>query len=240
MSKKKQDSIFKQEMKRDLATYQRLSGRKKVRFIWDYYKFKIIAAIVILIIVGGAAKMLYEGQRPQRLNVCVVLNDDDITCKSWFNDFFKELQKDGKEGVCNLNEDQPFDYKNKYYYLQEIEVMTTISSLRMDVAICGPDMYDYVLALNACAPLDRELPAETVEKLKENGMLVQSRANITQKEDGTMDESKAIEGYFAIDITNTSFGKEYNSDPKTPLYAIIISNTDHMADSVKLLEALIK
>ena len=103
----------------------------------------------------------------------------------------------------------------------------------------------YLLALNACMPLDQVLSEDEITRLKDNGILVESVADIRQNEDGSPDESEAVRGYFAVDLSDTSFGKSYNEkqEPedgkeKAPLYAVIISNTDHLDDSVKLVEAL--
>ena len=244
MSDKKKPSIFMQEVRRDINTFRRLKGKERRQFVWDYYRYKIIVALFSLFVILVFANIIWQGQKPRRLQVCVVLNTSDY-CDSWFDDFTKELKKDGKPGAVDVNQDQPFDYSNRYYYVQEIEVMTTVSSRRMDVAVCGPDMYHYLLALNACMPLDQVLSVEITDSLKQNGTLVESMANIRQNEDGSPDESEAVRGYFAVDLSDTQFGKSYNEnqepeegEEKAPLYAVIISNTDHLDDSVKLVEAL--
>ncbi len=233
-----------QEVKRDINTFRRLKGKERRQFVWDYYRYKIIVALFSLFVILVFANIIWQGQKPCRLRVCVVLNTSDY-CDPWFDGFTKKLKSDGKPGAVDVNQDQPFDYSNRYYYVQEIEVMTTISSRRMDVAVCGPDMYSYLLALNACMPLDQVLSEDVMNKLKENGTLVESVANIRQNEDGSPDESEVVKGYFAVDLSETSFGKSYNEkqeldegEEKAPLYAVIISNTDHLDDSVKLVEAL--
>ena len=137
--KSKEPSVFLQEVRRDLDTFKRLSGKKKIGFIWDYYKWYILALVFAIVTICTFAHMIWEGQKPCRLRVCVVLNTED-NCRLWFDQFIEELTSDGKPGAVDVNLDQPFDYDNQYYYVQEIEVMTTVSSLRKDVAVCGPDM----------------------------------------------------------------------------------------------------
>lgn len=244
MKEKKKDSIFIKETKRDIATFKRLHGKRRARYIWDYFRWKILAAITIAVIVLTFIHLLWQGQKPYRLHVCVVLNND-MDCGEWFDSFYEKLSADGRKGELDLNQDQPFDYKNAYYYVQEIEVRGTISARRMDVAVCGPDMYDYLLALNVCAPLDTLLPAQLADELKENNMLVESTANTKRKPDGSLDESEAVKGCFAVDLTETDFGHKYNDrqkpadgEDKAPLYAVIISGSRHQEDSIKLLESL--
>lgn len=244
--KNKKKSIFRQEVERDIGTFFRLHGKERASFVWDYFRYKIIAAIVIVIIVAIFANLLWQGQKPYRLRVCVVLNND-MYCDNWFSSFIKELSSDGSEGDVDVNQDQPFDYDNAYYNVQELEVMTTVSSQRMDVAICGPDMYSYLLALNACMPLDKVLSSDECQKLISDEMLVKSTANVKYNKDGSINDSDAVDGYFAVDITHTEFGQTYNiqkdldqDEEAAPLYAIIISNTEHLDDSLFLLHSLIK
>ena len=56
-----------------------------------------------------------------------------------------------------------------------------------------------------------------------------------------------MRGLFALDISGTAFGQNYNADQMladgeepAPLYFIIISNTEHTDDCVKLAEALMR
>ncbi len=238
--KKKPESAFLKELRRDLQTLKSLPFKKKLVFFWDYYKWPAITAAFILITICTFAHMFYEGQKPCRLRVCVVLNTDD-NCSPWFEPFVKELQADGKPGAVDINLDQPFDYDNKYYYVQEIEVMTTISSGRMDIAVCGPDMYSYVLALNACLPLDSSLSPELSSSLMESGKLVYDTAGLTIDEHGNTNPADGIDGYYAVDLSGTEFYDLYNKAKdgiEEPLYAVIISNTEHLEDCEALLKAL--
>lgn len=240
---KKEPSIFRQELRRDWNTFKSLDRNKKLQFLWDYYRWKILVSAFIIVTVVTFAGMLWEGQKPRRLRVCVVLNND-ADCSGWFRQFTQDLKSDGKPGKVDVNLDQPFDYDNQYYYVQELEVMTTVSSRRMDLAICGPDMYSYLLAINACMPLDEALPDSLSASLIKNGKLVYDTANLTQDEHGNVNPADGIDGYYAVDLSGTSFYDAYNqpADEKEqePLYAVVISNTEHMEDCRELLDALLK
>lgn len=239
--KHKNDSVFWQELRRDLNTFKSLSGKKKAGFIWDYYKWTIVAVLFSIVTIGAFAHMFWEGQKPCRLRVCVVLNTED-SCRSWFDYFTEELISDGKPGAVDINLDQPFDYDNRYYYVQEMEVMTTISSMRMDVAVCGPDMYSYLLALNACLSLDQGLSKELFSLLESDGRLVYDTANLTIGKNGAVNPEEGIDGFYAVDLAGTAFANSYNqtNEDEEPLYALIIANTKHLADCETLLRALIQ
>lgn len=241
MKRNKENSPFVQDMQRNWNTFKSLHGKKRLEFIWDYYKWRIIVITFSIITICTFAHMLYEGQKPCRLQACVVLNTED-NCSRWFDKFTEELVSDGKPGKVDINLDQPFDYDNKYYYVQELEVMTTVSSMRMDIAICGKDMYSYLLALNACLPLDKSLPDDLVNSLSDNNKLIYDTANLKIDKNGNVNPEDGIDGYYAVDLSGTEFYNLYNQteDAKEPLYAVIISNTKHLEDCVKLLRALIK
>lgn len=244
--KKKKESIFKQEVRRDIGTFFRLHGKERWVFVWDYFRYKIIAAAFALFVIVLFAVMLWQGQKPYRLRVCVVLNNDQY-CDAWFNRFEKELKSDGQKGDLDLNQDQPFDYDNMYYNVQELEVMTTISSYRMDVAICGPDMYSYLLALDVCQDLREVFTAEEIASWQQEGILTEGTAGITINPDGSENMDDATQGIFALNLSDRNFGQEYNQgqvleegEDMAPLYAIIINNTSHMEDCKKLLKEISK
>lgn len=239
MSKKKEKSIFRQEVERDINTFKRLGWRKKIQFVYDYYKWYILAAVTAIIIIATFAKLLYDGNKPTRLHACVVLNtEEDPT--PWFNRFEEDLKKDGKPGAFDLNKDQPFDPENTYFNLMQVEVQAMVSSYRMDVAICGPALYEFLLYMNACYPLNDALAPEDFAKLQDSGRLVEGTANLKYNKDGSIDDSEAVKGLYAIDISDTEFGKTYNNDGENtdPLYAILLINTKNMEDSLTLLHQI--
>lgn len=220
-------------LRRDLTLLKTMSGKERIAFVWTYYRWYILAVVLSVFVVCHFAFLLWYGQRPCRLRVNVVLNNQDISCASWFRAFEKELKADGLPGDLDMNEDNPFDYENRYFQVMEARVMTTISSGRMDAAICNEDMYSYLLALNACMPLD-----ELVPEYSDN--MVQSTAGLRINPDGSVDDTQAQEGCFALELGGTAFGKEYNTDLEAPLYAVIISNTEHLDDAVTLIRCLMK
>lgn len=230
---------FIRDLQHDLETFKTLDGRQKLQFIWDYYKWRILAVITAIVIIVNIINIFIEGQRPYSLRVCAVLNTED-DCADWFRELEQDLKQGGSKYGIDLNQDQPFDYDNVYYYVQELEVMTTISSYRMDVAICGEDLYSYLLALNACLTLDDHLPQELFDTLQARDMLDYNTANLTIDKNGNVNPADGIDGCYAIRLAGTDFYEKYNLKNDEPLYAVIISNTEEMDNCLKLVEKIIR
>jgi len=222
-------STFVEDCQRDWNTIRRLRGKELVYHLFQYYTIPAIVAVFSVYAAGTAIHMLWEGQQPCRLRVCVVLNQD-VSCEAWFDEFSQSLYADGKPGNVDLNEDQPFDYDNSYYQVMEAEVMAAVSSQRMDVAVCGEDMYTYLLALNACMDMDDvwsggEAPAPVLPGV----------AGLT----GQDPDETGIPGNYALDLTSSAFAERYHQGAEDgPLYAVVISNTEHLEDARTLLTAL--
>ncbi|MDE7205945.1 MAG: hypothetical protein K2N90_02070, partial [Lachnospiraceae bacterium] len=90
-------------------------------------------------------------------------------------------------------------------------------------------------------PLDTAHSADMVSELSQRDMLCYDTANLTENENGNVDLNDGIDGYFAVDLSGTAFEETYNQtgENEEPLYAVIISNTEHLEDCEKLLRELV-
>ncbi len=228
-----------QELLRDWRTLKRLHGKQRLEFLWDYYKWRVIACVCAIAAVSTFASILWEGQKPCRLRVCVALNTA-ADCSEWFSSFIGELQADGKAGTVDINFDQTFDCSSDFHQVQQLEIMSFVSSGQMDAAVCGEDMYRYLLELNACLPLDQGLPEELYKALSAEGKLVRGTAGLTEGHNIPAAPEERAEGYYAVDLTDSAFGELYNQTETgpEPLYAVIISNTEHLEECQRLIESL--
>ncbi len=217
MKNKKEESAFMRDRRQELETIRRLHGFKKLEHIWIYYKARIFVICFSVFVIFTFANMLWEGQKPCRLRVCAVL-ESGISCEDWFENFYNRLKEDGKKGEVLLDEDFLFDSDNSYIRFMEVELMSMVSSQRIDAAVCGKDMYEYLLSLNACMALDELFDGEKPR----NPVLAASQGR----------------GEKGVDISGTAFAKKYNQGAYGPLYVIVISNTEHKDDAKKLLEEI--
>jgi hypothetical protein len=222
-------------------TFKSLDNRQKLQYIYDYYKWYILAVICGIFIIASFAHMLWEGQRTYRLRVMAVLNTDD-DCSGWFDDFEKELKSDGKSGAFRANLDQPYDPENSYFYIEQAEVMTYVTNQRVDVAICKEDLYQFLLQQDVCLPLDTALPTDMADALLSDGSLLYDTAGVSEDSYSNTESAAGTDGYYGIDLSGTDFYRKYNTPEEgepQPLYAVVMYNTDHLEDSITLLQALL-
>jgi hypothetical protein len=240
MGNKREKRGFFGELRRDWNTQKSLHGKQKLEFFLDYYKWPVIGCIFVIVVICVIANTIYKDRTPNRLRVCVVLNTDD-DCSAWFQPFIRELESDGKPGTVDVNLDQPFDSNNRYAYAMQAEIMSTVDAKRLDFAICNKDLYDYLLSLNACLPLDTGISQDLSSYLADQDLLVYSTANLSADKNGNVDPEDGIDGYYGVDLTGTAFAQQYNqTEGETqPLYGVIIANTEHLQDCEALLRALV-
>ena len=66
----KNTSPLKKELQQDWETLKRLDTHGKLVFLWDYYKWRALVCVCVVVIIGTFAHMLWEGQKPRRLRLC--------------------------------------------------------------------------------------------------------------------------------------------------------------------------
>lgn len=110
---------------------------------------------------------------------------------------------------------------------------TTVFCSAASALVRGKDLFSYLLHLNACMELRPVFP-EQMEKLEA------ARSGARFHTDGTLDETSGTDGCYTFNPEETAYEKEFNENTGDPPCAVIISNTEHSANSCFLLQKLIK
>ena len=78
------------------------------------------------------------------------------------------------------------------------------------------------------------------QTLSDNGKLISGPASQIADRQGVTELEDGIDGYYAVDLSGSSFFQLCNqaSLENEPLYAVIISNTEHLDDCETLIRAL--
>jgi hypothetical protein len=96
--------------------FKELSGKAKVQYIWDYYKWRIIIPIILIIVVVYLIHNYISYKEPT-LNVTMINSTaDDIYDTSMFDGFLDEYGYDAVRNPVSLNAIYQFPDDGSYDY----------------------------------------------------------------------------------------------------------------------------
>ena len=143
---KKHESDMTGKEKRELEREKLASmhGLEKLEYILTYYKFHIVAVIVLIVAVIGIAKLVVISKDESYLYVAVV--DATTEGENFIEDFRKSLGDEeehhkyildtGIFHTVNLEGGSELDYNTK------MKMSTLVGAGTVDVFICPKDIYD--------------------------------------------------------------------------------------------------
>ncbi len=183
------------------------SMRKKIGYIWDYYKFWIIgAAVLVGLIVYFTVVFVTREDKPV-LDVVLVNNYDDVSDDSklaqGFVSYVGEENLPGKVAFDNnafFNLANNSDYKNSYY-------MKVLAYLEADTAQVVMCQYDNLIGLaksGRLADLSDEKIGDICDKYKDRIVYYENDEGV--KVPVGIDVS---DGYKAAGLTEYTDGKAY-------------------------------
>ncbi|MDF2513942.1 MAG: hypothetical protein K0S04_3808 [Herbinix sp.] len=74
------DLTFKEKRKLELQKIKNLSWQKRMEYLWTYYRYLIIVALAVILVIGTGVTMFQNQQRTQLLSIAIIdANPDKIT-----------------------------------------------------------------------------------------------------------------------------------------------------------------
>ena len=183
------------------------SVRKKIGYIWDYYKFWIIGAVVLVGLIVYFTVVFVTREDKPVLDVVLVNNYDDVSDDSklaqGFVSYVGEENLPGKVAFDNnafFNLANNSDYKNSYY-------MKVLAYLEADTAQVVMCQYDNLMGLaksGRLADLSDEKVGGICDKYKDRIVYYENDEGV--KVPVGIDVS---DGYKAAGLTEYTDGKAY-------------------------------
>lgn len=183
------------------------STRKKIGYIWDYYKFWIIGAVVLVGLIVYFTVVFVTREDKPVLDVVLVNNYDDVSDDSklaqGFVSYVGEENLTGKVAFDNnafFNLANNSDYKNSYY-------MKVLAYLEADTAQIVMCQYDNLMGLaksGRLADLSDEKVGGICDKYKDRIVYYENDEGV--KVPVGIDVS---DGYKAAGLTEYTDGKAY-------------------------------
>ena len=185
------------------VSFKEMNREQKLEYIWDYYKFYIIGAVVAIVIIISLIGTFIEGNREVEM-YCAVFNDYGN------GEIIDKIQKEypsfiGKEDAyISVDGGYPFAETTEGSLMTTpedssvVKIMTLFSAGDVDVVISDYGSMLFAKDQKLIAPLDEALPKELFEKL--SPYYVYADYN----ERGGKGDGKV----YALDISDTAFFKD--------------------------------
>ena len=163
---------LKDEISKETVKIKDMPFKKKVEYIWEYYKFHIIGTIAGIVLICVFIHDWQENRKPVYIDAAVINSDiayyDDNPIR---DDFIKYAQID--TSVYNLQIDTGFiistDQNDSMSLVNTEKLMALFAAGDLDIVMGPDDIIDNFGGLNAYMDLTEVLTPELKKELEDNG-----------------------------------------------------------------------
>lgn len=194
---------------------QAMSWRDRFWYIWEYYKFHIIGAVVAVVLVASIGTAFYHNSFDTVLH-CIYLNsraETEVNSAPLEQDFAAYLGLGKKELITSEISFISFDENaTDYSYASMAKITALVAAHDLDIIIGDQAAIDHYASLNGFANLSEDLSDDVLA-------LVKDRLYSAPDGDG-------VKYPCAVDLSSTAFAAASNLAQDPPLLAII-SNSEN-------------
>jgi hypothetical protein len=220
---------LKEEVLIERNKLKKMSWKDRVWYIWEYYKFHILAAVLavtILYIFGG---VLYRQTFTTRLNIAIV-NDRSggMSSVKKLSEHLHEALGLGEKDLIDISEglSASFDGNamSQYDYASLAKISALAASDSLDIIISDGAAVNHFGESSALADLEEFLPPETLEKVRDHLYYAK--------------DSEGVSHAYAISLQDSILPEE-TGIVMDPPYFSVIERTLHREEVLRTLDYLI-
>lgn len=201
-----------------------MSVRDRAWYVWAYYKFHILAAVVAVVLLFNIGSAMYRSSFDTVL-YCIYLNsrgETEVDPAPLEQDFAKRLEMGKKDLIATEISYISFgDNATDYSYASMAKISALGASRELDIIIGDEESTIHYASLNALLDLEATLPPDILSLVKEHLYYAENESG----------ENLAC----AIDLSGTDFAKKSNLSQDPPLLTVM-ANSRHIDTA----EALIR
>lgn len=214
---------------------RRLKGRKKLQYLWDYYKLHFVIGCMLLYILGYMLYGHFTQKDPVLYAALINVAPGEALTEKLGSGFLASQGLDAKKQEFSLytglylssDEDNPY---HEYTYASRIKLIAAIESQTLDIVLLDQEAFDafsqngYLYNMETfLSETDPALYADCRDLLRENIVILEDNAEEVSL-DSSVPYSAETETYpGALEISQTPLLKEAGfSDP---VYLGVIRNT---------------
>ena len=155
------------QLKKDRETFSRLRGKKRLQFVWDYYKIPII--VVGFLLVFTVLALLIRVPKKNVAAYIVWVNAVSVEEGSYFDECLLRAGYDTEKVHVDLNTSLSLGIEgNEAADAQTMQVLSALFGIGdLDLFIADPENFERYAVKDAFCDLSEILPAELTEKLGE-------------------------------------------------------------------------
>lgn len=190
-----------------------MSGKDKVWYIWEYYKFPIFGVILGIFLVWTVASSVYRSGFETVLH-CMYLNnrEEELNTAPLEEDFAAYLELNEKQTITAESTYITYgDNMTEFTYASMAKISALIAAKDLDIIICDRENFEHYASMNGGLDLTAVLSAELLTRISDH-------LEYAPDEEG---KSHA----YGIDLTGTEFASQSNLTQGPPILLIVSNST---------------
>lgn len=217
---------IRKEVKTEKEKLKNMPWKDKLWYIWEYYKFHMLALILAAGVVWTIGNMIYRQSFTTRLSLAII-NDRNGAASST-DGMVADLRKVlncGKKDLIEVNDglSVSFDDTSQMGYAALVKISALVASKSLDVVIGDKAVIDHYGSADAFLNLEEYLPPALYQKIKDQ---IYSAGN-----------GQGTPLPVAVSLKNTALAGK-TGILMNPPYLAVMSNAPHKEAVLSLIEYL--
>ena len=219
---------IREEAENERQKLKNMSWKDRAWYVWEYYKFHLLAVILVIGVLSTIGTMIYRQTFTTRLSVAII-NDRSAGASSsaLLESDLREYLGFGKKDLIEINEGLMVDFNeestSQYGYATLAKISALVASKSLDVVIGDQSAIDHYETVSAYQNLEELLPPELYERVKDH---------IYRAKDGEGNLTPV-----ALSLEDTALG-EKTGIIMDPPYLAVIQGSPHKEAALQMIEYL--
>lgn len=218
------DKTIKETVKEERGKLRELPFKKKIGYIWDYYKPLMAGIIGVIVVISIIVQTVKGGRIVTELSVafvnCYVVQEDE---GGLHDDFVEYSGLNGKNQEVSFDTTYTLDLAgtDQMTMANQMKIAAVIGAKSLDIMIMPEDIYENYLSMSAYADLEEILGEEFLEEYSDI-------LRIDRQEEDTEDH------VYGLRLTGNEKLKEFYGTDTVIL--TVIANTDNRNNAEKFVQ----
>lgn len=221
---------IRKEAETEKQKLRNMSPKDRAWYIWEYYKFHILALILAVAALWTLGGILYRQTFTTRLSIAIV-NDRAGNASSTANleAGLKEALGFGKKDLIEINEGLTARFgeegMSQFEYASLAKISALVASKSLDVFIGDQEAVGHYETVNAFQDLEEYLPPELYSRVKDSVYSAEDEQGVLKP--------------VALSLEGTSFASQ-TGIVMNPPYLSVMSTSQHKEEVLQMIEYLFR